>query len=56
MSSRAATMIREDLEAMGPVRVSDVEGAQQEIVNIARKLEQEGKIMIARGGDEDALV
>ena len=56
MSQRASTMIKEDLEAMGPVRVSDVEGAQQEVVNIARKLEQEGKIMIARGGDDDALV
>ena len=56
MSERAATLIKEDLEAMGPVRISDVEAAQQEIVNVARKLEDEGKIMIARGGDEDQFV
>ncbi|MBN1114108.1 MAG: flagellar motor switch protein FliG [Oligoflexia bacterium] len=56
MSSRAALLVREDLEAMGPVRLSDVEVAQQEIVNIARRLEDEGKIIISRGGDEDTLV
>jgi len=56
MSERAATLIQEDLEAMGPVRMSDVESAQQEIVNVARKLEDDGKIMIARGGDEDQFV
>lgn len=56
MSDRAATLIKEDLEAMGPVRMSDVEAAQQEIVNIAKRLEEEGKIMISRGGDEDSFV
>lgn len=56
MSQRAANLLTEDLEAMGPSKLSDVEGAQQEIVNIARKLEAEGKILIARGGAEDALV
>lgn len=56
ISARAAQLLREDLEAMGPARLSDVEGAQQEIVNVARRLEQEGKILIARGGSEDALV
>lgn len=56
MSGRAAEMLRGDLESMGPSRLSDVEGAQQEIVNAARRLEGEGKIMIARGGSEDALV
>jgi len=56
MSQRAATLLQEDLEAMGPVRLSDVETAQQEIVNIARRLEEEGKIIIMRGGEEDALV
>jgi flagellar motor switch protein FliG len=56
MSSRAATLIKEDLDAMGPVRLSDVETAQQEVVNIARRLEDEGKIIISRGGDEDLLV
>lgn len=56
ISSRAAQLLREDLENMGPVRLSDVESAQQLIVNAARRLEQEGKIVIARGGSEDALV
>jgi len=56
ISKRAADLLREDLEAMGPVRLSDVEGAQQEIVNVAKRLEAEGKIMISRGGDADALV
>jgi flagellar motor switch protein FliG len=56
MSQRAATLLTEDLQAMGPSKLSDVEGAQQEIVNTARKLEAEGKILIARGGSEDALV
>jgi flagellar motor switch protein FliG len=56
MSQRAATLLIEDLAAMGPSKLSDVEGAQQEIVNLARKLEAEGKILIARGGGEDALV
>lgn len=56
ISQRAAEMLREDLANMGPSRLSDVEGAQQEIVNVARRLESEGKILIARGGSEDALV
>lgn len=56
LSQRAAEMLREDLNSMGPSRLSDVESAQQEIVNAARRLEAEGKILIARGGSEDALV
>lgn len=56
LSQRAAQLLKEDLESMGPAKLSDVEGAQQEIVNTARRLEQEGKILIARGGSEDALV
>jgi flagellar motor switch protein FliG len=56
ISSRAADMLREDLANMGPARLSDVESAQQEIVNAARRLEAEGKIIIARGGTEDAMV
>ncbi|MES3039298.1 MAG: flagellar motor switch protein FliG [Bdellovibrionota bacterium] len=56
LSQRAADMLREDLSSMGPSRLSDVEGAQQEIVNAARRLEAEGKILIARGGSEDAMV
>lgn len=56
ISKRAADLLREDLEAMGPVRLSDVEGAQQEIVNVAKRLEGEGKIIISRGGEGDSLV
>ena len=56
ISQRAAGMLKEDLENMGPSRLSDVESAQMEIVNVARRLESEGKILIARGGSEDALV
>lgn len=56
ISSRAAEMIRDDLEAMGPVRLSDVEKAQSEIVKVASKLEEEGKIVIAGRGGDDVLV
>jgi flagellar motor switch protein FliG len=52
LSERAATMIREDLEIMGPVRLSEVEGAQQNVVKIVRRLEAEGRIMIGRGGGD----
>ncbi len=56
ISKRAGELLRDDLEAMGPVRLSDVEAAQQEIVNVAKKLETDGKIIISRGGEGDALV
>lgn len=56
ISQRAAQMLKDDLANLGPSRLSDVETAQVEIVNVARKLEGEGKILIARGGSEDALV
>lgn len=56
ISKRAAEMLTEDLASLGPVKVSDVDGAQLEIINIARRLESEGKIAIARGGSEDAFV
>ncbi len=57
MSERAVEMLKEDMEAMGPVRLSDVEKAQQEIIKVAMRLEQEGKIVISRGGGEgDVLV
>ncbi|MCZ7584247.1 MAG: hypothetical protein M5R36_13425 [Deltaproteobacteria bacterium] len=55
ISSRAAEMIREDMDARGPVRVSDVEKAQNIIIRAARKLEQEGKIFVA-GRGEDTFV
>lgn len=56
LSKRAAELLEDDLSTMGPSRVSDVEAAQMEVVNVARRLENEGKIIIARGGAEDALV
>ncbi len=53
MSKRAATMLKEDMEYMGPVRLKDVEEAQQKIVSIIRHLEEAGEIIISRGeGDE----
>jgi flagellar motor switch protein FliG len=53
MSQRAAEMLREDLEVLGPVKVADVEKAQQNLVKVARKLEEEGKLIIGgRGGGE----
>ena len=57
MSNRAATLLDEDLEALGPTKLSDVEAAQTEIVQKCKDLEQQGKAFISRGGgDEDALV
>jgi flagellar motor switch protein FliG len=53
MSKRAADMLREEIEYMGPVRIRDVEEAQQKIVNVIRRLEESGEIVVARGkGDE----
>ena len=52
MSERAATMLQDDLEAMGPTKRSDVEAAQQKIIAVCKKLEDEGKIQIAGGGDD----
>jgi flagellar motor switch protein FliG len=56
ISSRAAEVIKEDLEVMGPVRLSDVEKSQSEIIKIVRKMEEEGKIFIAGRGGDDVLV
>ena len=56
LSSRLATMIKEDMEFMGPVRMKDVEEAQQKIVNIIRKLEDSGEIIVARGGGDEIVV
>ena len=52
MSKRAAELLRDDLEAKGPVRVSEVEDAQKEILNVARRLADEGEIMLGSGGEE----
>lgn len=57
MSERAAQLIREDMEFMGPVRVSDVESAQQKIVDVVRRLEDAGEVIISgRGGEKDMVV
>lgn len=52
MSKRAAELLRDDLEAKGPVRVSEVEDAQKEILSVARRLADEGEIMLGGGGEE----
>ncbi|MBM4333049.1 MAG: flagellar motor switch protein FliG [Deltaproteobacteria bacterium] len=56
MSERAGQMLKEDLELMGPARLKDVEAAQQMIIKTAKKLESEGKIVIAGKGKEDVFV
>lgn len=57
MSERAAQLIKEDMEYMGPVKVSDVESAQQRVVDIVRRLEESGDVVIeGRGGDTEAMV
>lgn len=56
ISSRAGEMIQDDLEAMGPVRLSEVEAVQQTIVNIALKLEDEGQLVLPGRGGKDVLV
>jgi flagellar motor switch protein FliG len=56
MSSRAAEMLKDDMEAKGPVKVSDVEKAQQNILKVCRKLEEEGRIVIAGGGEGEAML
>jgi flagellar motor switch protein FliG len=49
-------MIKEDMEYLGPVRLRDVENAQQRIVNIIRQLEEAGEIIISRGGGDEIIV
>ena len=56
LSKRLAAMIREDMEFMGPVRMKDVEEAQQKIVGIIRKLEDSAEIVISRGGGDEIIV
>ena len=56
MSQRAGEMMKEDMEVMGPVRVRDVEQAQMNIIKIARRLEEEGKIILGSKGGDDVLV
>jgi len=56
MSDRAAEMLKEDIEFMGPVRLRIVEDAQQRIVNIVRRLDDSGEIIISRGKEDEVLV
>lgn len=56
MSKRAAETLQEEIGYLGPVRLRDVEEAQQKIVNIIRKLEDSGEIVIARGGEDEVIV
>jgi flagellar motor switch protein FliG len=55
MSQRAAEMLREDLEARGPVRVSEVESEQKEILKIVRRLADEGQIVLGGAGGEQMV-
>jgi flagellar motor switch protein FliG len=55
MSERAASMLREDLEFMGPVRMKQVEEAQQIVVAVIRRLEEAGRIVIERGGGDELV-
>ena len=57
MSDRAVQLIKEDMEYMGPVRVSDVEAGQQKIVDVVRRLEDSGELIISgRGGEKEMIV
>jgi len=56
MSNRASQIVKEELEFMGPVRVKDVDEAQQRIVAEIRKLEESGEIIISGGGGEELIV
>ena len=55
MSSRAAAMMREDMEASGPVRLRQVEEAQSRVVDVIRKLDDAEEIVISRGGDDELV-
>ncbi|MFN3659680.1 MAG: flagellar motor switch protein FliG [Brevinematales bacterium] len=56
MSKRAAQMLKEDMEYMGPIRLKDVEEAQQKIVNIIRKLEEQGEVVLSRNAEDEIIV
>ena len=57
MSERAAALLREDMDYMGPVRLSEVETAQQKIADVVRRLEEAGELIIqGRGGEEEVVV
>mgnify|MGYP002782058730 FL=1 len=56
MSTRAAEALREDLDARGPIRLSEVEAQQKDILKVVRRLSDEGQIMIGGGGEDEAFV
>ena len=56
MSKRAADMLREEIEFMGPVKIRDVEEAQLKVVNVIRALEEKGEIVISRGQGDEMIV
>ncbi len=56
MSKRAVSLMKEDMEFMGPTRLSDVEESQQKVVNVIRKLEEDGEVVIARSGEDEMVV
>jgi flagellar motor switch protein FliG len=56
MSQRASEMLTEDMEALGPVRIRDVQGAQQQVVGLVRQLQQQGTIAAGRGGTDEYVV
>ncbi|MCL2387517.1 MAG: flagellar motor switch protein FliG [Defluviitaleaceae bacterium] len=56
LSKRLAAMIQEDMDYMGPIRRSDMEESQQKIVNIVRRLQESGEIIVARGGGDDVVL
>ena len=52
LSERAAEMLQEDMEVMGPVKLSEVEEAQQEVLRTTKRLEEEGRITLSKGGED----
>jgi flagellar motor switch protein FliG len=56
LSKRLSAMIQEDMDFMGPIRRADMEEAQQKIVNVVRRLQESGDIIVARGGGDDIVV
>jgi flagellar motor switch protein FliG len=56
MSSRAAASLREDLESRGPMRLSEVEAQQKEVLKTVRRLADEGQIVVGGGGGDDAMI
>lgn len=56
MSARAAKMLRDDMDAMGPVRLKDVDEAQSNMVNLAKDLAAKGEIVITKGGNQEEMI